>query len=454
MTDDRRLQTSDLRRRTSDVRRLPAVSRLRSYATHRWLGTALFLLLMAGCSQALEERPVQAAEWVQRRAAQAASALLKKYLAYAPDDRAARNLRVRTLVRARAVDEALEEYQALWKIQGNPRTDLLSVILTAYLVEEVEAGGSSRLRAAPLVAHQEDPALRPLLYDLASKGDRAARIVALDALSRAGTDSTISFLASFLADPDPYIRAQAARGLGQLGADTARSALDRLTRDEWDVVRFAAAEGLVRLGDRKALAPLVEALKSPQVSIRMRAAEVLGALAVQEAVPTLLEALNDADRYVRLYAAQALVELGRTEGLTVLHLGMQHPSLSVRLYAAEVFSNLQDETPGPWLRRVVADPALPKGVRLNAAWILGRLDDPSGVPHIREFLHDADPHIRLRAAWTLGEIGDPHAAPVLRSALRDQERAVRIHATWALNRLLRHKARGETVRVAFGPALL
>jgi HEAT repeat protein len=169
----------------------------------------------------------------------------------------------------------------------------------------------------------------------------------------------------------------------------------------------------------------------------MQAAEALGALAVQEAAPGLLETLNDSDRYVRLYAAQALVRLGETEGLTVLHGALEHPSsLFLRLYAAEVLADLQDGTPRAWLSRVVADPTMAKRDRLYAAWILGRLGDPSGIRHVEGLLQDSDPYVRLQTAWTLGEIGNPEASPVLRSALLDPERAVRIHAAWALKRLL------------------
>lgn len=407
----------------------------------RWLWAALLLVIFGACSREPADLTARVEELIRGGDFQAALAIVESRLEQAPHDSNARLLKVKLLIHARAVDEALQEYQEIWRIQGNPHTDLLDRILNAYLVEEVEAGGSSRLRAAPLVARLADPVVVPLLYELASKGDRAGRSVAIKALSRLGSESVISFLASLLEDPDPYIRAQAARGLGRLGAHITKPKLTQLLHDDWEVARYAAAEGLIRLGERRATPILLQALRSSQASIRMQAAEVLGALAVQEAAPTLLATLSDSDHYVRLYAAQALVQLGETEGLIVLRRTLQHPSLSLRLYAAEALANLRDRTPRSWLHRVVADRTMAKGVRLNAAWILGRLDDSSGIRHIGGLLQDADPYVRLRTAWTLGEIGDPEASLVLRSALGDRERTVRIHATWALNRLLRQRSR-------------
>ncbi len=405
----------------------------------RWLAVASVLLVVGGCSRELQGLKTQVGEWTQEWASEAALALLERHLAYAPHDSAVRFLKVTVLIQTRAVDEALREYQELWNIQGDPHPQLLGRILNAYLQEEVESGGSNRLRAASLVAGVRDPAAYPLLLELASKGDPAARSVAIHALSRLGLGSTLPFLTSLVQDPDPYTRAEAARGLGRLGTRVTRPSLDPLLKDDRELVRVAAAESLARLGERRAAPILLEALESQQVSIRMQAIEVLGALGIREVVPALLKALNDSDHYVRLYAAQALVRLGEPRGLVVLHRALRHSPLSLRLFAAEALADLQDESPRPLLHRVVANPATAKVVRLYAAWILGRLDDPSGIRHIGELLQDADPYVRLRAAWTLGEIGKPEASPILRAALEDRERAVRIHAAWALSRLLQKR---------------
>ncbi len=411
----------------------------REFAEVCRLPLVLALLLVGGCSWEPKDSTFRVAEWIQERASESGLALLEQHLNYAPQDSAARLLKGILLVQAGEVDEALREYQALWKIDDNPHPELLGHILNAYLQEEVESGGAYRLRAAPLVAHVRNPAVLPLLFELASTGDPAGRSIAVHALSRLDVGPTLPLFTALIEDSDPYIRAEAARGLGRLGGDVARASLHPLLEDDQEMVRVAAAEGLARLGDPRATPVLLEALRSQQASMRMQAAEVLGNLEMREAAPALLAALSDSDNYVRLYAAQALVQLGETAGQTVLRRALEHPSLSLRLFAAEALANLGDATPRPFLHQVVADPTMAKEVRLYAAWILGRLDDPSGIRHIGGLLQDADPYIRLRAAWTLGEIGDMEASPVLRSALGDRERAVRIHAVWALNQLLRQR---------------
>ena len=211
-----------------------------------WFRITLFLVVVAGCSQGPDDLTADVAQIVDEAGVDVALAVLDRRLDLAPHNTAIRLLKAKLLVESRAVDEALQEYQELWQIQGDHHPELLRCILNAYLQEEVRAGGATRVRAAPLVASLADPALLPLLYELASKGDPAARTVAIDALGRLASPSALAFLTGLLRDPDTSVRAQAARRLGRSGVEMATVHLGTLLEDDRETVRMAAAEGLAR----------------------------------------------------------------------------------------------------------------------------------------------------------------------------------------------------------------
>lgn len=138
-------------------------------------------------------------------------------------------------------------------------------------------------------------------------------------LARRDLDEAES-LTAFLTDPDPEVRAQAAKILGDVRYEPAAGALLPLLSDEEARVRFFATEALGRIGHRPALEPIVE----------------------------LLAENDDRDVYLRHGGAIALARIGDVEALTALS---DHPSRAVRLAAVVALRRLR----APALARFLTD---------------------------------------------------------------------------------------------------
>src|SRR5580704_8461361 len=120
-----------------------------------------------------------------------------------------------------------------------------------------------------------------------------------------------------LSDPDPKVRAQAARKLGEIGGEAKSAAPDLAAalNDVDEQVRFAAINALWAMGpDAAGTFPAVlGALKGDKsVDVRESAVRALADIDASLAVAPISAALTeDADPRVRLKGAQALNKLGR-----------------------------------------------------------------------------------------------------------------------------------------------
>jgi epoxyqueuosine reductase len=67
-----------------------------------------------------------------------------------------------------------------------------------------------------------------------------------------------------------------------------------------------------------------------------------------------------------------------------------------------------------------------RGLRRNAAIVLGNVAEPSAVPALSDALSDDETLVREHAAWALGRIGSPEARDSLlaRAAVEDDSRVV------------------------------
>lgn len=129
-------------------------------------------------------------------------------------------------------------------------------------------------------------------------------------LARQDVDRT-ELLVSYLQDPDPEIRAQAAKVIGDVRYQPAADVLIPLLRDKSARVRFFAAEALGRIAYHPAIQPIVD----------------------------MLEANNDEDVYLRHGGAIALARIGDAEPLAAL---ADHPSEAVRIAAVVALRRLED----------------------------------------------------------------------------------------------------------------
>jgi epoxyqueuosine reductase len=79
-----------------------------------------------------------------------------------------------------------------------------------------------------------------------------------------------------------------------------------------------------------------------------------------------------------------------------------------------------------------------RGLKRNAAVVLGNIGSSADVPALVAALSDDEPLARGHAAWALGRVGSPAAVEPLRARLRDEPDAwVRSEIESALQALAR-----------------
>jgi HEAT repeat protein len=123
---------------------------------------------------------------------------------------------------------------------------------------------------------------------------RLVRVAAAAALRALGSPVVRGDLVAALHEPDPFVRAEAARSLGVVGsADEVPALAAVLSRDMTGDVRIQAAYALGRLGEDDAVPALVAALDDPHESVAFAAHWSLVAITNDDHPPTR-EAWRDA----------------------------------------------------------------------------------------------------------------------------------------------------------------
>jgi HEAT repeat protein len=305
---------------------------------------------------------------------------------------------------------------------------------------------------------------------LASEDAGVRRLAVLE-FEDSGEETWLHHIVAVLRDdPDPELRAEAARVLAGWGGDDVVDALSRALRDE-PPVRTAAASSLAELKDARAASglipyaadpdafvcasalrglkelrlsaaalPATAALSHTDAAVRREAVGVLGWLKHTAALPQLARvAATDPDAEVRRAAAGALgLAAPESEAaLTALRAALRDSAWAVREEAATTLGKFHD-TDGviaEALRVAMADDYWQ--VRLRAARSLGRLRDALAVPLLIEALVHPAGNLRREAAIALGDVGDPRATAALEAASADPDPEVRKAARLALQRLSR-----------------
>lgn len=320
----------------------------------------------------------------------------------------------------------------------------------------------------------EIAALQQRLLD----SDPGVRRVALLAFADLEDEALLPTISSLLRqDPEPTLRAEAARALAGWGGDDVVDALADALRDE-SAVRQAAALALTELKDSLAGARLVPHASHADAFVSGAALRALRELRVPEAAVPALAALRHADAGVRREAVGVLGWLKRADALTPLaDLAANDPDAEVRRAATGALglasgidtpvvlpalcSALRDDA---WSVREEAATTLGKlvgidasvsdslraacsaalreamddgywQVRLRAARSLGRVRDRAALPVLTEALLHPAGNLRKEAAIALGDIGDVEAVQALRAAEADPDPEVRKAVRLALQRL-------------------
>ncbi len=210
----------------------------------------------------------------------------------------------------------------------------------------------------------------PLLLQILKDPDPSQRSTAAQSLGKIGRKEALPALIEALNDPDPGVRRLAAWGVGMIGNDSpaARQFLIPLLFDDDPGVRESAAPALGRTGEARTGLHLLEARLSAQDTssdTKRLAAAALGGMAVVGSSEIVSPLLHDQDPVVRRWAVAAVADIADRDAATSL-------------------SRLLKTDPNP-------------GVRIEAAFHLGKIGDPTAREALTLALTDPDEHVRLLA---------------------------------------------------------
>jgi HEAT repeat protein len=311
------------------------------------------------------------------------------------------------------------------------------------------------------------PQIDSLEERLRSDDPGVRRVAVLEFADEGEEDLLPAIVALVRHDPEPTLRAEAARALAGWESPEAIGALAQALLDA-RVVGEAAASSLTELKNPWAGAALVPyaqhedpfvaaaalralkelrlpvtagpalvALTSVDVHVRREAVGVLGWL---KWVPALAQlgrlAAEDADIEVRRVASGALGIAAPEDDVAegALTVALRDSEWQVREEAATTLGKFRrSERTASALRLALQDDHWQ--VRLRAARSLGRLRDKLALPLLIEALVHPAGNLRKEAAIALGEIGDPDAGRALTAAGSDPDPEVRKAARLALQRL-------------------
>ena len=233
-----------------------------------------------------------------------------------------------------------------------------------------------------------------------------------------------------LANPNPYVRAEAANILGRIGDKEAVPALIERLADTHEEVRRRAAHALGRIADPRAVPALIRTLADKSSHVAWAAAGALGSTRDPRAIQPLLtmRRLNSGGPENRICGALAAI------GPPVVK-----PLVNVLLdpkadHKDRAFLTLISMDPVPLS---AVEPLMKSDANYPAQTImilLGKAKDPRHVPYTIGVLRNhSDLWIRRAAAERLGKTADPRSLDPLHDALlKDKAFRVREAAGAAL----------------------
>lgn len=172
--------------------------------------------------------------------------------------------------------------------------------------------------------------------------------------------------------------------------------------------------------------PLLENVRSENTEQRERVIAALGTLKVEQAVSGIAEVLAD-NRYGRRYvAAWALGEIGHPEGIPALIEALDDDVQQVRRYATRSLIKFNQTAVDSLILTLENAPDR------QAAGIIRALGDIGDRRALESLLKRADGAVRSDAFLALGKLRDPRSEQALISGLDDEDWKVRMNAAQAL----------------------
>ncbi|MCG8424714.1 MAG: HEAT repeat domain-containing protein [Proteobacteria bacterium] len=265
--------------------------------------------------------------------------------------------------------------------------------------------------------------------DLEELIDPLAPIVVLTQLARLGDRKARAILYALLDNQHEYYRIAAAEGLAKIGDDRGRDVL-LATLDRIDSpYRVSAAAALISLSVYNGHALLAEQLADGDPKVRRQCARGLGDIGARDNFPALIDrSKRDPDKTVRIAAAAAVMFIiGLNPRVLVqasidwARSALSSQDWAVREAAARTLADLPETHALPLLAEVIVDPV--PDVRMSAAKSAARMKTSTAARIVaRAVQQETVPDIKEQQIIALAKIGSPVVVDTLEKVSREQGR--------------------------------
>lgn len=146
----------------------------------------------------------------------------------------------------------------------------------------------------------------------------------------------------------------------------------------------------------------------PNPAVRVGAVEALQGYGGADVVAWIRTALLDDHPAVRFAGCVALGTLGDAQSVATIRDRQKDADPNVRVAALFALHRFGDESQSGFLPQYMLEDASP-AVRRNAAFVLGRLDEPGAIKVIARAMKDEDPGVRQHALEAMARLGNAEA---------------------------------------------
>lgn len=186
---------------------------------------------------------------------------------------------------------------------------------TAYMVLPLLREDSYLRNTAMIILKSIGKPVVPLLYPLFKDKDDDIRKFSIDLLNDIREGVVPEEIFPLMSDPNPNVRASAAKSAGIFGCrDAVPFLIKALCDEEW--VCFSALESLAMIRDESTAGTIATLLDSPHDAVRYAAIEALGCIGYPPSADLLMKHLSNAEGFEKRATIKSLVRIGITPSMS------------------------------------------------------------------------------------------------------------------------------------------
>jgi HEAT repeat protein len=296
--------------------------------------------------------------------------------------------------------------------------------------------------ASPDVLNLGRRSTKALARCVSDNVDDNLRALCAEMLGRLGDRGGLGALQGALEAWSPVTRAAAIFALRRIPDPSSVPGLAQILsrEDEEEMNRGLALEALGAMNDQRAVKLLRGALRNPPQDLSLRVPAFQGLwrsrhlIDRKELIKDVTFALSGDDSGLALAATFAASELRAPELVPSLVKLMKHADTRIRNRAVYALGKIGDKTATSALLEQL--PHVRESRMLNnIAFALERLDPQAFYRAARDLVSHKQAQIRMNAAFVLGDVKRPEGLPLLRSALDDKNDMVKLSAVTAIGKL-------------------